>query len=373
MTLKFLQESTTDILAKLKTDLSYIDSSIDVDALTEMTTIGLGKQLRSVQKSILEMKTGRYGSWLSDERYVRNVLVEETIKVLLESKRSDMATQKLIPGSTYYTGVSCFGTMLEGRSATYLGEEFTGWMKFRQPVGVAKALQVMRHGTEDDFQTIYVGMADGRVDALSDITINHITESSSAAIADIESYCDSRWTGPWPWEIEAPEKLKHMIESREDKHMKRTQEMQRRFARLLREFDEKNMNQFEMVTAAQDMMTQVDSMISSLGKLSSSGIEVMAQAKSTGDDHLVEPMQDALGEPLNNAVTALTDLKAALARATDDLTGNGSSIGDDHHDHMNHDDMGSPMDAMGNNPMGDDAIDNIPIGGDEDERPRKDM
>ena len=126
------------------------------------------------------------------------------------------------------------------------------------------------------------------------------------------------------------------------------------------------MDQFEMVAASKEMMKRVDGMISDLGKLSSNGIETMAQAKSMGDDHIVQPMQAALGEPLNAAVSALTDLKASLSAATSEITGGGSSSSMLDLDDGMGDDMGSPMDAMG-----DDPIDDVAIGGDEEERPMK--
>jgi hypothetical protein len=98
----------------------------------------------------------------------------------------------------------------------------------------------------------------------------------------------------------------------------------------------------------------------------------MAQVKASGDEEIVTPMQDALGEPLNNAVGALTTLKASLTRATSIITGQDGDM-DDSGPSMNG--MSSPMDAMGSDPRGsmgnDKAIDNIDIAGDESERPMK--
>jgi hypothetical protein len=370
MPLNFLQETPEGVLAKIRSDLSFIDPSIDLGRYAGLTTRKLQSKLREVRESIDGMRTGVYGSWLKSEKYVRNTLVAEALTTMIEQKTSAMRKERLTPGATYYTGVSQFGSILEGRYSIYLGEQFTGWIPFRETAAIAKAMQVLRHGTQDDFREIYVGIADGRPDALNEVSIAHIVNSSPSALKLIERYCDSRWDGPWPWEVDAPERLKLMIETRKEKNMKHITEMQRRFTRLLREFDEGGMGKFEMVSAAQDMMTQVDGMISNLGKLSSTGIQVMAQAKSTGEDSLVEPMQSALGEPLNAAVNALTDLKAALTQATEQLTG-GAPAGDmggdmDDMGDMGGDDLGSPMDAMGDEP-----IDDIEIGGDDGERPVK--
>lgn len=379
MALTFLQDTPETILGKLKSDLSYIDPSVDFDVLESMTLNGVRKELTTVRESLQSRKTGTYGSWLRDEGYVRDTLVEEALRTIVENKTGAMRSERLIPGSTYYSGVSRFGEILEGKYTIYLGEQFTGWIEFRESAAVSKAMTVLRHGTNEDFRQIYVGFADGRTDALNEVSLAHIVESSDEALKMIEGYCDERWDGPWPWELEAPEKMKHMIESREEKKMIRITEMQNQFAKLLREFDEGNLNQFEMVSAAQEMMGKVDSIISDLGKLSSTGIEVMAQAKASGDDGLVEPMQAALGEPLNAAVSALTELKAALATATSDLSSGGSSApADPSATAPMGGDLGSPEDAMGGDPMAGgsadvDALADVEIGGDDEERPMKEV
>lgn len=367
MALTFLQETNQNILDKLKIDLSYVDASIDLDQYTMMTTNRLAQHAARLQESIDTMKTGRYGSWLRDEAFVRDTMVLEAINTVIAEKSNVMSGERLIAGSTYYTDVARYGQLVEGKKAIFMGAKFTGWLAFNESAPVMKAAQVLRYGSNEDFRNIYIGMADGRSDALNEISFQHISESSEDALELIEAYCDTRWDGPWAWELDAPEKLKLMIESREDTKMNHIQGMQRQFTKILREFDEGSMNQFEMVSAAQEMSGQVDSMITNLAKLSSSGIEVMAQAKVAGDESVIEPLQQALGEPLNSAVTALTDLKAALSNATSDITGDGGDMpmGD-----MGHNapmgDMGSPMGAMGDEPM-----DDVVIGGDDEERPMK--
>lgn len=369
MALKFLRETHDDILGKIQSDLAVIDPTIDLDRLYRSPLRIIQSELTAINESIGQMKSGVYGSWLRSEEFVKASLLQEAIRTIIDKKKNTMAGERLIKGNTYYTDVKRFGHMLEGKMSIFMGSEFSGWIPLKEHTAIAKAKQVLRFGTPEDFREIYVGLADGMRD-FTEVSMDHITESTSEALSLIESYCDSRWEGPWPWEIEAPEKLKFLIENREEKKMKRIVEMQETFRKMLREFEDGAMNQFEMVSASQEMMSKVDSIISDLGKLSSTGIEVMAQAKATGDDQLVVPMQDALGDPLNNAVTALTDLKAALSRATSQLTG-GSSM-----DAMG-DDFGSPVDAMGDDPMGDtdaDALADIDMGADEpDERPMKEI
>lgn len=377
MALSFLKESPDYTLRKIKSDLFYIDPRINLDVYQKMTVRGLNRELHVIESRMSERRqTSTYGSWIRDERHVRDGMIVEAIKVMIRQKNALRETQSLVPNSIYYRGVKTKGDMLVGQRAFYTGAKVVGWMPFRESTAVAKARLILRHGTTEDFRNIYVGLSDGRPDALTETSFRHVAESSRSALKQIESYCDTRWDGPWPWETAAPEKLKEMIEDREDNKMNNIEQMKRRMARILREFEEGTMNQYEMVAAAQEMTDKVDSIISDLGKLSSTGIEVMAQAKAGGDENSIEPMQSALGEPLNNAVSALTDLKAALASAINQLTGQGGDMGGaGGMDDMGGDVLGSPADAMGSNPMGSDTdtLTDVEFGGDEDERPRKEI
>jgi len=375
MALTFLNETNESILASIQTELSFIDKSIDLSVLEQMTVNRLNKELTLIQESIATMQTGVYGSWLHNEDYVRDTMLEEAIKIHICDRHDQMATEKLIPRSTYYTQVTTHDNIIEGHKAIYMGAKFSGWMKLYESEPVAKALQVLRHGTDEDFRELYIGIADGRSDALTELSMEHITKSSPEALAEMGAYCDSRWEGPWPWEIEAPAKLKYLIETREERNMRKINDLKQGFKVMIREFDEGTMNKFDLVTTAQEMQKRVDSMIADFGKLSSNGIEITAQVKASGDEQLIQPMQDALGEPLNNAVDALTTLKASLTKATNTIAGigNGDTYDGDGDMGMSAG-LGSPMDAMGDNPRAsDDAIDNVDISGDDEERPRKEI
>jgi len=370
MALEFLKENNQSILESIDKELHYIDSTIYLSDLQEETVTGLQKVLMGINEDIALHKTGVYGSWLHNENYIRDTLLQEAVTIMISEKENRMNNDKLSVGDTYYSHVEINEDTMAGYKALYLGGRYTNWQLFTESVGINKAMTMLRYGDTEDFKQIYVGMANGTTDGLNRISISHITESSKSALRKIAEYCDNRWSGAWPWEVESPEKLKFIIEARGEKHMKLIEEMQFGFMKLLREFEEIQMDQFEMVNATQDMMKRVDGMITDLGKLSSTGIEVMAQAKAANEDGSADPMQEALGEPLNHAVEALTNLKAALTKTISSLTGGDIDNGEN--------DLGSPMDAMGDKPdLGDtgdnDNTDDFQIGGDESERPMKDM
>ena len=363
----FFEKSPALIFESLQRDLSHIDPKLKLGRYRDLSVNKLSEKIDQCNSRIDKMRKGKYGSWLKEESYVRETLLLEGLKLIEREKREKMQKERLVPGSYYFKDIVVENGHIDGKVAIYLGEDYTGWMPFSESMAVAKAMEVLRFGTTEDFRQIYVGLADGDPDHLSEISLRHITESSPRSLMLIEKYCDSRWVGDWPWEVEPPEKFKNLVENREEKRMKNINEMQRRFTRMLREFEQANMGQYEMITAAQDMSGQVDSMISSLGKIASSGIEVMAGAKAGGQDSDVQALQQVLGEPLNQAVTVLTDLKAKLDQATSAMAGDPAPDVDS--DLPMDDDLGSPADAMG----GDDPLADVEIGDESDERVKKDI
>ena len=367
MALEFLNETHYDVLNKLNEELQYIDD-IDTSHLNDLSVMRLSVILEALDERIDEAKRDKpYGSWLNDSKYVRDTILHDIVETLIGVKEAKMEEEKILVGESYYTRMARSDGLVGGYKAYVTKDDIHGWIPILENEDLLKIMEVLKVGDVEDFRNIYVGMANGRQDGLANLSFDHIAQSTPDAITEMVEYCESRWDSPWPWEIEAPEKLKHVIEYREEKKMNQLNEMYERMNVLLREFEEIHMNQFELVTAAQDMMKRVDGMITDLGKLSSSGIEVMAKAKASGDEN-VGPMQNALGEPLNAAVEALTDLKAALTMTMKELSG------EEMEDMETDDEMGSPADRMGSRPSKDDIdVDDLSIDGDESERPTKEF
>lgn len=371
MGLEFLNQTPEGAFRRLRRELKTVDSSIDMSRYMAMTPRRLSEEIdRLDEEARQRIMESNYGSWLTDENYVRNKLLREALEYLVEYKQEKMAEEKMVPGFTYYRGVKQFGNSLVGRKCHYLEEgRAADWVPFKQKAAVAKAMEVLRHGDEDDFKRIYVEMADGRLDALDDVTLEHITESSKGALKQIEEYCDQRWEGGWPWEMAAPQTLRINIEEKREARMNKISEMQGRFAHLLDTLMEGEMEQYEVVNMARDMMNQVDNMIGDLGKISSSGIEATAGARSMMGDDAAQSLEQALGEPVQQAAQALSSLKAAVQQAIQSLEGGaGGDMGGD---------LGTPGDAMGAKPVGGgdmaDELADVNMDGTDGERPMKDV
>lgn len=353
MSLEFLNHTPQSAYRKLEQDLRLLNPKIDLDAYKRMTPKKLRESINRLKgecKQIVENSV--YGSWLYDDGYNQKALLGEALEFMLEYKRGREESEVLVPGYVYYRAVKQFGNIIEGERCYFVEDRNPFWMSFRLPAAIAKAFEVMRHGTEDDFKTIYVEMADGRPDAIDNVTLEHLTESTKEALADIDKYCDQRWEGPWPWETPAPYTLRNRIEETREKRMKTIAEMQGRIDKLIRQLNEGEMERFDMLTVANDMMKTVDNMISDIGKLSSTGIEAVANARTSVGDDVASSLEQALNEPLNQAADALTQLKASVQNAVNHIT-SGVEGGADSMDNLGGlPDVGSPMDAMGGAPMG---------------------
>jgi len=226
-------------------------------------------------------------------------------------------------------------------------------------------------------------MADGRPDAIGQVTLEHLAKSTPDALVSINEYCDSRWTGAWPWETVAPYTLRNKIQENIEMRMQTLNEMKGRFDAILKQLNEGDTERFEMLTVANDMGKTVDSMISDLGKLSAEGIEAVAKSRTTVGDDVASAFETALQGPINAAAEALTQLSAAVQTAVKQIEGGGDNFDVDGLGGFPGGDVGSPMDAMGADPMGDTGggmggdlsgeLADMSLDGEEGERAKKEL
>jgi hypothetical protein len=262
-----------------------------------------------------------YGSWLSDPTFVQIKILQDGLNNLREHREYLEETETLVPGFTYYDAVRRFGHRLEGRMCMYLGESRpVTWVNFIDSVPIIKALEVIKHGNTNDFRRLYVESANGRADGLTNISIEHIIESSDAALHEMESYCDARWEGPWPWEVSAPYRLGRIIE--EDKQMRQQPliEMHQILNKMLFEFDAGGQENFAILSMLRGMSDNVQAMIEKFAKIAGDAmINLRAAVMSQSGDEGAMKVEHGLTQAVNQAADALARLKVEMDNLVNEL------------------------------------------------------
>ena len=252
--------------------------------------------------------------------------------------------------------------LLEGQKIYFReGNEPPMWAHFSMPLAVAKAFEVMRHGNENDFKTLYIEMADGRIDSMDNVSLEHLTESSEDALASIETYCDKRWEGPWPWEMPTPYSLRESIEENLKMATQNAREMQLRFDRLVTRLNEEEMDKYAVIAAAEEMSGQIEKMVQQVARIGGEGIITLKdQIRVAMGDDAAAQIEDTFLEPVRNAADALSKLRATIGTAVDSLKdGDASAASAPAPGDMSMDDegdsLGTPGDAI--SPDGEDLDD----------------
>lgn len=396
MSLPFLKETPVTAFRKLERDLRVVNPKLDLRRYKAMTPRRLGEEIGKLDNLSRDIPLREeYGIWLHDEKFVEMKLLQDALSQLRAYKIDRQKNEVMVPGFTYYKSVKQFGNNLVGRKCYFTESGPVEWASFETPIAVAKAFEVMKHGNAEDFQNIYVDMANGRIDALNKTTLEHVSKSSPEALQAIEEYCDHCWEGAWPWEESSPYKLRSKIEENREMRNHVIEQMQGRFNNLLVKLQEQEMDQFDMLTIANDMLKVVDNMIGDVGKLSSTGIEAVAQARTSAGDDIADSLQQAMQGPMNDVITALTSFKASIQQSIHQIQGPGGPIGGgletevggmngmNGMNGMGDDTLGTPADALGGGvdgvipgDLGDgsDELADVGLGdGGDSERPMKEL
>ena len=387
MPLEFLQQTPEQAFRRIERDLKL--AHIDLTKFKRMTPRQLGEAIARIDSEkarILEEKT--YGEWLKSENYTNATLLRDALELLKEHKEAKAAAEVLVPGFRYYRGVQQFGDSLQGSKCYFSEGVDPHWINFVSSTAIEKSLLLLEHGTDEDFRKLYIEMADGRIDALETVSIEHITESSPDALAAMEAYCDSQWNGPWPWETAAPLKLHMMIQDNDMKKTTTIREMQARFGNLLHKLNEGEMDQYEVVLASREMVQTVQGMIEDLGKLSGETLTTLKDnIRSAFGDQAAEQFDQAVREPITTSADQLSQLRASMENTVQQLEG-GANMGAGAAGAGMDAGMGAPpapggdMGAPGAPPMGGvpetpepspSALADVNIDGEDVERPMKDM
>jgi len=399
MALEFLNDTPQRAFRKLERDLMLVNPEVKMGQYKAMTPRSLDNVLESLDgKRTTMLAENTYGAWLVSEEYVELQLMKEAVTFLKEYKEGKRDEENLVPGYTYYRTIKQFGDDLVGHRCYFRENATPLWAPWKINSNVAKALEVMRHGGEEDFSRIYVEMANGRLNALESVSIEHLTESDADALQSIGEYCDTRWDGAWPWETPSPYTLRESIEENYEMNLLTINEMQSQFTVLLTALNEDSMDKYEVIAAAEEMANTIEKMVEQVARLGGEGIiKLKNQIRISMGDDAAAQIEDKFLEPVRQAADALSQLQATILQTVENLknaddvgVGGGADPmggGDLGADPMGGDDLGSPVDAMGADPMGGDDLGGDPLGGDDlagdladasldggdGERPMKDM
>lgn len=387
MALEFLNDTPVRAFRKLEGDLALVNPELNLRRFKSMTPRSLGEEisrLDGVRQRMVSEST--YGSWLRDEKYVETRLLQEALTRLREYKEGVKESEVLVPGFTYYRKVKQFGKFIEGQRYVHAESSEPLWGEFRMPIAIAKAFEVMCHGSEDDFRSIYVEMADGRLNALEKVSVEHLTESSEDALSAIEEYCDQRWNGPWAWETPSPYSLRESIEERNEMNLQTVNEMQAQFDSLIKRLNEEEMDKYAAIASAEEMADTIQKMVEQIARLAGEGIiKLKDQLRVTMGDDAAAQIEDTFLDPVRQAADALSQLRATIMQTVDSLKGvdaatdvagaaaldtaadAGAAAGADAA-------LGTPGDALAGDAdaLAGDMAD-VSIDGEEGERPMKDM
>lgn len=392
MALEFLNDTPQRAFRKLERDLLLVNPEVRLRQYKAMTPRSLGEALDQLAvKRDTMLAENTYGAWLQSEDFVELQLMKEALTFLKEYKEDRREEENLVPGFTYYRRTKQFGDTLVGHRCYFRENASPQWVPWKMNQNLAKAFEVLRHGSEEDFRRIYVEMANGRLDALESVALEHLTETDNDSLKAIGEYCDTRWDGAWPWETPSPYTLRESIEEKHEMNLQTINEMQSQFTVLLTALNEESMDKYEVIAAAEEMASTIEKMVEQVARLGGEGIiKLKNQIRISMGDDAAAQIEDKFLEPVRQAADALSQLQATILQTVDNLKGTddalgaagGAIAGADAALDATGGDLGAPEDALGAPPG-----DEIGLGGDElagdladasldggdGERPMKDM
>lgn len=303
---------------------------------------------KAIADSII--REGRPHDCMKDPKYVKARLRERAFAYLANHKDLLESSVDLVPGVTYYSNIRKSGDKVVGYRCTYLGKDrhdVLEWVPFTDSVRKMKIVEVLAHGSDTDFVILYADLADGKpASAAGSFVLEHLTESSQKAMDTMARYCDTRWEGNWPWELNAPKKFRDIIKENRKMRKDRLLEMRKQFSRLHTEIFEGEVEQSEVILKGREIAQDILDMIHRLGKISAEAMTSLKdQTRTAYGEDMARSLEQISNEHVGHAVDALSELKAAMEKKTVEM-----------------------KDMLGQDPLGSDldSIDNM-YGGDGDE------
>lgn len=268
-----------------------------------------------------------FNSYAQNEDYVKETLTLQAFKAIKDIKEGNERSEVLIPGYTYYD-CKITGNLVSGKKCFFIKESKAQWIKVRQDVRVLKAMELLEHGTDEDFKKIYFELADGMpFKSASKMCMEHITKSSNKSLSEMAAYCDTRWSGKWPWQVKASRKLTSKIMENQKMVRNSLRTFRDEFNKTRRRINEGEIEKSEIILKFKGLADDITGMIEKLGKTSGALItDTRDQVRTEfGDQHL-SALETISKETITHAVDALSELKGAIEKQVDDMANNSGDV-----------------------------------------------
>lgn len=273
------------------------------------------------------MEADNFNSYHQNPEYVKECLTLKAFNLIKQIKEDREAAEEFIPGFTYYDASLTEGRVV-GKKCFYSGENKALWIKLNEDVRVLKAMEVMEHGSDEDFKKLYFELADGKPFAsAAQYCVEHITESSDEALTEMAKYADTRWDGKWPWQVKASRKLSRTIRENTTMIRNSLRQFRNEFSQARRKLAEGEIEKSEIALKFRGVADDITGMIEKLGKTSAALMtdERDRVRSEFGDQHLAG-LETLSRETITHAVDALSDLKAAIEKQVDDMINGGGDV-----------------------------------------------
>lgn len=315
--------------------------------------------------AVARMKELPYNGHVSDAQYGAALLAAKGLSYMADLAEAKDEATRLVDGMVYYVAAENRG-IVAGYRCMFKESRENCWVPFRADARTMKVMEVLKHGEDEDFTTLYLELADGRnIDAANGFVVEHITECSDEALDAMSSYCDSRWEGSWPWEQTAPRKLRRIVEN--DMANRRISDIRNRFDAEYDKLFEGEVEQSQVILLARKNIDDIEGMIADLGKLSAELMTTMRDQMNTefgqgaGDE-----MEAGVADSISGAVDALSKLRSAISDGAERLEGQiGSNPEDAMGIGMDDDGLGDELAGLGPDMGDEDGMGDLDAMGDE--------
>ncbi|RMH14958.1 MAG: hypothetical protein D6698_11935 [Gammaproteobacteria bacterium] len=269
------------------------------------------QQLDEIEKSL------PFGDHIKDPTYRRYRDKLDAVEEAIKRRDAELTEEVIKEDKRYYADVRIKDGIME--ATVYIPKKYKGKMVFhsapiKEHITVLKAKEVIKLGRKKDLVEMLIKRANGDPTALLESTnvVNHLKQSDQRSLALIEAYISKEYPRVrWPWERKLPEAIRRIHENRgkDMSKMTATQKL-RQLHESLMEAESEEDKKVAIINLYNDLLDKADNAVSNLANIAKMGVEAMASADIDSEE--AEQLRAALGEPLDQAVDALSHLMDVL-------------------------------------------------------------